>query len=543
MKHLMAFKILAFLLILMIGQACQNASGEKQASTLGTIEFEVTGEPDAAEFFREGVLLLHSFMYSDAAAEFRNAQEKDPDFAMAYWGEAMTHNHPLWSEQNYEKAVEVLLRLGTTSDERINKAGTEFEKDLFRSVEILYGEGSKIERDDAYAEYLASLNEKYPNNHEISAFYALSLLGSVETGRDYAVYEKGARIAKGILSENPGHPGALHYLIHSYDDPDHASLALEAANNYSKVAPDAGHALHMPSHIYIAMGMWDEVISSNIRSYEARLKRVQENKSSNWNLHAYHWLLYGYLQKGDLENARKIMTNMQNYVKSKEANSYTKSYVIDMVGNYWAETNDWNAEVPSIQLETDGLNVRFEASRLFLEGYRAFVNGEVRQLTANIEAIEDKILKASNSLATRGITVCSGVGFASKPPNQDDIDMARVFVTQLKIGQARLSGIPDQEIEELMVAATQLEETISFNFGPPAIVIPTWEMYGNWLLEKERYEDAITQFDKSLEKGPGRMNALKGKLKAASALGDDKLVDELQQQILNNTSGVSNSQS
>ena len=285
MNKLKTVSLLSLVLMLTVG--CEPTKKLGETVSLGNIDFKVTSTPEATDAFEKGVLLLHSFMYSDAADEFRKAQEMDSDFAMAYWGEALSYNHPLWSEQDYEKANEALARLGETGDERIAKAPSEFEKDIFRSVEIMYGESSKIERDDAYASYLGTLSDKYPTNHEISAFYALSLLGSVEEGRDYNVYEKGAKIAEGILEENPSHPGALHYLIHSYDDPDHASLALEAANNYSEVAPDAGHALHMPSHIYISMGMWDEVISSNIRSYEARIKRIEENRSTGWNLHAY----------------------------------------------------------------------------------------------------------------------------------------------------------------------------------------------------------------------------------------------------------------
>ena len=422
-------------------------SNDKETTSLGNIDFKVTSSTEAVKAFEKGVLLLHSFMYSDAADEFRTAQEIDPDFAMAYWGEAMTYNHPLWSEQDYEKANEALGRLGETTQERIEKAPSEFEKDIFRSAEIMYGEGSKIERDDAYAEYLGTLSEKYPENHEISAFYALSLLGSVEEGRDYNVYEKGAKIAEGVLEENPSHPGALHYLIHSYDDPDHASLALEAANSYSEVAPDAGHALHMPSHIYISMGMWDEVIASNIRSYEARLKRIEDGRSYGWNLHAYQWLLYGYLQKNDTENVQEIMERMNAYAGTEGGNVYTKSYLIDMVGIFLAETNQWNSDIPFIDFDTEGLNVRFEVSRDFIGGYKSFVNEDEFELKNTIQTINAKIESAENRLITRGISVCSSGGFASRPPVQNDIDIAKVLELQLNIGLAQLQGKEDKEIE------------------------------------------------------------------------------------------------
>ncbi len=368
-----------FVVILTIGLCTINCTPEKKkvkTTTLGNIELKVTSNGEAIDYFETGVLLLHSFMYDDAAESFRKAQKKDPKFAMAYWGEAMTFNHPIWLQQDFEKGVEILSKLASTAEERLDKAPTELEKDFLMGTEILFGEGSKIDRDDAYAEHMGQLYAKYPDNHEIAAFYALSLLGSVEAGRDYEVYGKGARIAQGILDENPKHPGALHYLIHSYDDPEHAPLAIEAANNYSKVAPDAGHTLHMPSHIYIALGMWDEVISSNIRSYEAKLKRASQNKELGWNLHAYHWLLYAYLQKNDVENADRIMQNMLPYIESNTS-TYTRYYAIEMVGNYMAETGNWKSRFSSIEVDTDDLNVQTRVSQLFLDSYNALQTKEV----------------------------------------------------------------------------------------------------------------------------------------------------------------------
>jgi len=506
---------------------CQKNSKQKDSVTLGTIEFNVTSNPEAIEHFETGVLLLHSFMYADAAAAFQKAQEADKEFAMAYWGEAMTHNHPLWSEQNYEKGKEVLSTLAATREERLEKTPSVFEQDLFKGVEILFGDGTKFERDDAYAEHMSKLYEKYPKNHEIAAFYALSLLGSVEQGRDYDVYGKGAKIAQGILNENPEHPGALHYLIHSYDDPEHAKLALNAANNYSKVAPDAGHALHMPSHIYIALGMWDDVISSNVRSYEAKLKKINPDNKLNWNLHAYHWLLYGYLQKNNLENARQIMERMEPYIATNNS-IYTKYYAIEMLGIFSAETGDWNGQFSSLQVDSENLNVQSKVSQLFLEGYSAFRKGDQDVLMNSIAKMKDEIALASNQLVTRGITVCSGVSFAGRTPNQDDIDLSSVLVLELEASLALLNEDDDEVVEKLLIEATKMESNISFNFGPPSIVIPTYEMYGSWLLEKGRYQEALEQFNKSLEKGPGRRKALLGKLEAAKGLNDSQLITEIE---------------
>ncbi len=258
--------IVPFIVLLSLtGLACQqNASS---TAHLGEVELQITGSPEAQTHFREGLLLLHSFEYDDARVAFEEALATDPACAMAYWGAAMTHNHSLWGQQNYAKGREILHRLDSLVEV---SALTPLEQDFMAAVHILYGEQEdKTERNQAYADQMAVLHARYPGQHEIAAFYALSLLGSVPEGRDVEVFGQGARIAQGIMAENPQHPGALHYLIHSYDDPQHASLALLAANNYAKVAPDATHALHMPSHIYVALGMWDEVIRSNIGSYAA----------------------------------------------------------------------------------------------------------------------------------------------------------------------------------------------------------------------------------------------------------------------------------
>jgi tetratricopeptide (TPR) repeat protein len=296
-------KYITIVLALFIIVSCKQKKPE--VDYLGVVNISISGKESAQPHFEKGLLLLHSFEYEDAREAFQKAQKKDPKMAMAYWGEAMTYNHSLWHEQDYEAATTVLANLDSHN---LEKNTTEIEQDLIESVHILYRpKTEKLQRDIAYSKFMESLYKKYPANQEVAAFYALSLLGSVPDGRDDALYGKGAKIAKGILKENPNHPGALHYLIHSYDDPNHASLALAAANSYSKVAPDASHALHMPSHIYVAMGMWDNVISSNIDSYQASIHRMEKKILDNdaRGYHAFHWLEYGYLQKGNYDEAKK----------------------------------------------------------------------------------------------------------------------------------------------------------------------------------------------------------------------------------------------
>jgi hypothetical protein len=226
----------------------------------GEVSFPNSGSKAAQVPFLQGLAMLHNFEYEIAAREFRQAESIDPNFAMAYWGEAMTHNHPVWNQQNRKTAQEALSRLGATAEERLAKAKTEREKDYLRTLDVLYGDGSKPERDQRYASAMAQLHATYPDDVEAAAFYGLALLGSQAGVRDERVYMQAAAILLPLFYKYPHHPGIAHYLIHSCDDPIHAPLALTAARAYSKIAPDAAHAQHMTSHIFLALGMWDDVV-------------------------------------------------------------------------------------------------------------------------------------------------------------------------------------------------------------------------------------------------------------------------------------------
>jgi len=215
---------------------------------LGTIDFPNSGAPAAQHAFIQGVLLLHSFEFEDAATEFQQAQKADPTFALAYWGEAMTYNHPLWKEQDGDAARAALARYASTAEAREARAPTERERGFMQAVDALYGRGDKTERDARYMERMKQLSAAYPKDLEAKAFYALSIVGTKNGDRDFATYERAAEVAKEVFAANPRHPGAAHYIIHSYDDPVHAHLGLEAARAYSDIAPDAAHAQHMAAH-------------------------------------------------------------------------------------------------------------------------------------------------------------------------------------------------------------------------------------------------------------------------------------------------------
>jgi hypothetical protein len=223
---------------------------------LGKVDFPTSGAAAAQTLFLHGVLLLHSFEYDDAREQFQAAEKSDPGFAMAYWGEAMTFNHPIWMQQDRDAAIGALARLGRTPAERAAKAPTQREKDYLHAVEVLYGDGEKNARDVAYAEEMGRLSEKYPKDDEAAAFHALALLGTSHGGRDFAVYMRAAGILEQIYQRKPEHPGVVHYLIHCYDDPIHAPLGLRPAPRLREDRrgglPRAAHALaylSRPRHV------------------------------------------------------------------------------------------------------------------------------------------------------------------------------------------------------------------------------------------------------------------------------------------------------
>ncbi|MEZ4946719.1 MAG: hypothetical protein R2804_14380 [Cyclobacteriaceae bacterium] len=525
MQFKKATQTVRYLLCLLILAAC---SAPEKNDKLGSIYFDVTGSEEAVKNFEEGLLLLHSFEFDDAATAFIEAQKIDSTMAMAYWGEAMTYNHPLWAEQSYEEAKTALNKLSDSPEARVEKSSTEIEKDFMKAVNILYGEGSKYDRDVAYSEFMAKVYEKYPKSQEAAAFYALSLLGSVPVGRDEEIYEKGAVIAKGILEENPNHPGALHYLIHSYDDPQHASAAVEAANRYMQVASAAGHALHMPSHIYVAMGMWDDVVRSNEQSYAASVERMKEKNLNNdaRGYHALQWLVYGYLQQGRMEEARQIVHDMAQYT-TELPSARARVHMSIIKGAYLVESGDWTGEESNIEVDQKGLNISIIATNKFLDGMKLYQQKNVELLDEQIRSLEKERLKVTIQIENKGIALCSGVGWESQKANQLDVDQAQVMEMELRGLAADLKGNKD-EANDWLSKAAQLEQSISYSYGPPTVVKPSFELYGDWLVENERFEDALAQFDYSLKRAPKRILSLRGKLEVAKALDNTTLQTEVQ---------------
>lgn len=502
---------MAIAVYIICGCASRNnpSSNNSPKETLGEIKFEVTGKTEAQSFFKKGLLYLHSFEYDDAAEEFQKAKQTDPDFVMAYWGEAMTHTHPLWREQDLDQARTILKNLAPTPEGRIAKAKNGLEKDFIKGADILYGKGNKAERDSMYAAYMQTLYKKYPGNNEVTSFYSLSLIGWGMEGRQTKIFELAASIAHEVLISNPRHPGALHYIIHAYDDPDHAAMALAIANKYALVAPDAGHALHMPTHTYLALGLWEKVINSNVISWAAEKERKERKNLNNDALgyHSYHWLQYGYLQKGKDETARKMVDSMQQYCNALPS-ARARAHMIFLKTTYLAETNDYASTVSNISVAQKDLNLLTRARNYFVNGMHAYYNNQADSIAHFIRQIAGERLIDEEKVTDKGIRICGNINRSI--PTLTDLQKAEVMELELKAMEAWMKR-DTVSTERLFKLSTEMELKSAYAYGPPTVVKPSFEMYGEWLLHINKPKEALEQFNQSLKIAPNKLLSVKGK--------------------------------
>jgi tetratricopeptide (TPR) repeat protein len=482
------------------GLALDGATAQETAPQprLGEISFPTSGAAEARPHFLRGVLYLHSFEYEDAREAFRRARDIDPDFAMAYWGEAMTHNHPVWMQQDREAALAALDRLAPTAEGRLAAAGSEKERDWLRATHVLYGAGSKETRDDAYRDAMRRMHEVYPDDHEVASFYALSILGTAHEGRDFATYMRAAAVVEPVFDENPRHPGAVHYLIHSYDDPIHAPLGLRAARAYSEIAPAAAHAQHMTSHIFVALGMWREVIGANEVARDVQdARRAELGRPPNRCGHYAYWLQYGYLQKGRIDDARRLLDLCHEQFVASPA-STSAGYFASMRARWlidsgrWEEAGSWSAAFDG-GASGDGVAAARDAHTDALAALRA---GDRETASVHLERLES--LRDAKSEAS------------AEPA---------ILALQVRARIALRDGASERAVELLREAADR-EAAMPFQFGPPAVAKPSHELLGDVLLELGREEAAADAYRSALDRAPRRTSSLAGLVEALEATGD-----------------------
>jgi tetratricopeptide (TPR) repeat protein len=495
---------------------------------MGVISFANSGAPAAQADFVKGLAALHNFQYPLAAQAFQRAQAADPDFALAYWGEAMSHDHAVWHEQDLAAARAALAKLGATPEARAAKAKTPREKAYLEAAEILFGEGDENDRDRRYSLAMEQLHAKYPDDVDATCFYALALLGTSNAGRDVPTYMRAAALMQEVFERNPQHPGAAHYLIHSVDDSVHAPLGLRAANAYAKIAPDSPHAQHMTSHIYLALGMWDETVAANERTIDLINEAMRARNKDARRLgcgHPVTWLAYAYLQQGRFADARRLVDGCAEEMRTHPFmpehemgpqsaldydNSSAASFAV-MRSRYLIDSGDWSGPVAAMKVNAESL-ITAELARDWADAYGAVRFGK---LDAAVAAIQ-----RSRNSNERYVAAATAAGIAPEDPGQRVPEMEQQQLEGLLLLKR---GRTDEGLALLSEAAAG-ERASPMEFGPPSLAKPANELLGEVLLELGRAQEACEAFQAAQVLAPGRGQSLIGLSKCARQIGDEGIV-------------------
>jgi tetratricopeptide (TPR) repeat protein len=479
------------------------------ADRLGTIDFPNSGNAAAQAPFLTGVKYLHNFEYDEAAAAFQQAQKADPDFALAFWGEAMAQNYTLWSEQYPDKARAALAKLGPTPEARGAKAKTHREKMWLAAVEALYGSGNKFERDVAYADRMDALFKAYPADTEARVFDALATMGRSHGTRDSAAYLRAAAMLEPVFKAHPQHPGAVHYLIHAYDEPAYANRGLPMARVYNKVAPDSAHAQHMTSHIFLALGMWPEVEQANLEAGEAVIRAMGEEVRPRLACgHGGIWLAYARLQQGkSVDSQLDQCREAAEKDLAKAQAEYGKDVWVSGGGE------DSLGSAADIRVRR-GVETGQWASRQSLPpghlNYSRFINDYGDVLAARHDAARANAALTSARASLGALRP----GFAKEFPDEKQvIPWLELAVDEAQAVTTLASGNRIDGLAELRAVAER-EKAMPPVFGPPLLQKPSWELLGDELLAAGDKAAAAAAYRQSLELQPGRRLSLAGLEKA-----------------------------
>jgi hypothetical protein len=463
---------------------------------LGTVDFPISCSAAAQAEFNRAVAILHSFYYPDALKGFNRVVEIDPDCAIGYWGIAMSSWYPLW----YPPGKDALLQ-GSAALERAGKAATrtEREQEYISAIAMFYRDADTRDhrtRAVAYEKAMEQLYRHYPEDGEAGAFYALALQATADPDdKTYANQLKSGEILEKLYAEQPNHPGAAHYLIHAYDYPELASRALDAARHYGQIAPAMPHALHMPSHTFIVLGLWDESIDSNLAANAAarKLGWVQEE------LHTMDYLVYAYLQIGQERAALDVKERIAA-IKAAEKHTLAMDYAIAAApARYALERRRWS-EAAGLT-PTPSTFGAAQALTLYARALGAARNGAVNQAEEDLR----KLTQVRDALLS-----------GKQPYWAKQVDLQR----QTASAWLSLAKGNREEALRLMRAAVEIEDSSYKNPVMPAYVLPARELLADLLLELNQPEPALLEYEASLRAVPNRFNSLYGAARAAQQTGN-----------------------
>ena len=480
--------------------------------------------------FRSGLTALHNFEYEQANEAFREARRADPTLVLAYWGEALTYYQTLWRNENVEAARRALAALGGSPGARAAKARNPREKGLLGAVELLFGEGDAATRHRRYVDAMAKVAAENPDDPDVVSLYGLALLGTTSRSligfgdahdpglAGSELQKQVATLLNHVLLPHPRHPGALHYLLHTYDDPEHAPLALEAARTYASVAQGASHALHMPAHIFLQLGLWHDAASSDQAAYDASDEWVQHQKLplALRNYHALSWLQYELLQLGRYAAAHATIDQIEPVVKDMGPTG---------IG---AAQADHGSHQPLLS-DLSSMRARFviEARRWDLMA-TANTFGNVNELFA----IGISAARTGNVPAAR--TVRERLAARTTAPEEGDMRPAIAIMERELSALIELASGRTDEAVGLLETAAQAELNLPPPLGLPAPIKPAPELLGEVLLEVGRPGGAAPQFESVLKRHANRSLSVLGRARAAAATGDTATARQRYQDLLAN---------
>src|SRR3990172_3571675 len=486
--------------------------------------------PAAKKHFLGGVAILHSFGWKQAIAELQAAQKIDPDFALAYWGETLCYNHPLAPEQDGKTPREVLAKLGPTPEARLAKAPTVREKGFLGAVEELWAEGPQ--KDDwrarrvAYTDAMAKLHQEFPDDDEVTTFYAVSLLSGARALEDktFRLEVKAGALAMDVFQRNRNHPGAAHYIIHAFDDPIHAPLALDAADAFADIAPAVSHAIHMPTHIYIQHGMWEKVANQNMRAHRVASDLWQAGDEMSDMAHSLDWGQYGFLQKGDYGKAREGIAGFEEMNGMASQERVQSSFAFSRA-RYIIETEEWKVQpMPDTARDEELLANGLSAVRT---GARAAAREMARRLSERVAQPGPETPGGAH--AGHGGPVPASTGRMRRlSPKVMEREMAALL--------ALAQGKKDDAVV-LLNEAVKLEESNPPPNGAADPVKPSHELLGEVLLYTGNPSEAAKAFEASLLRMPNRARSLLGSARAHAAMGDRATASERFQKLVEISGG------
>jgi tetratricopeptide (TPR) repeat protein len=487
---------------------------------LGTVHFPTSCASAVQHPFERGVALLHSFWYEEAEKEFLQIAKDDPQCAMAHWGVAMSTWHQLWNEPDAKVIARGLDQV--KAGEKLDQKATPRETAYIAAIGAFYSASDKLDhaaRAKAYSDAMKKVYETYPDDHEAATFYALSLLASEpHNDETFANRKTAAAILEKLFAIEPDHPGVAHYLIHSYDKPQLAQLGIPAARRYAQVAPAAPHALHMPSHIFARVGLWQDDINSNLASVAATRKTAAMHMGGEGHqFHALDFLVYAYLQSGREAEAAKVIEEIKTMPKMESMYGMDfdpqTAALSGFPATYDLELRHWSdaaALTPVAGALPGDLSITYWARAI--GAARSGNLEQARKDLAELEKVHQKLLAEKKDGFAEGVA--------------QDYQEASAWV-------AHAEGKDDEAITSLRTLAEKNDK-----LGNEPGAIPAREMLADLLLEAKRPQQALAEYQTDLKLNPNRFNGLYGAARAAEAAGKQNDANEYYALLLKNCEGA-----